>query len=460
MFAVVSPWRPYRTWLIAAVGPALMLGSGCSGSVRVKSSAEVNTTEPDPFAALNDPEPASAVRSATPQPTNGSSAHLALLGARHDLDLKPHNEPSCSCMAFAVGKPSDARFAWEGARPNASGNNTNAVAFAMVEGECEPGLVASYRGYELLGSDVHILLEPAVDGRPQVGGALLPAPQPGGSYVVVPPKDAPFGRSRTPGEAQCRLAEGRVASAASTSGTGASTRSGTALFSRTQLHATTTDDVPSAEEFAETPSDIEDDSFESERSPRDGFHLGLMLGAEYPMVDIDIGAGFNRSMLSGLGVGFDVTVGGNVVPNLALGVMIGGATAPGPALDVGSDISDLGDIAEDSGWDVDGTSLVLNGVNANIFRVGVFLDYYFTATTNWHGLLALGYSTVTFTGDAVSDSPRGFAANAGVGYDFWLSYHWSLGLIGRVQWSPLSSREGGGVVHLISPHFGLSAAFH
>lgn len=445
------------------MGSALVFGLGCSGSVRVKSSAEVNTTqaEPDPFAALNDPDPTPEAQATTgAQRSNGTSPSLALLGARHDLHLKPHNEPSCSCMAFAVGKPNDARFAWEGAQPSATASNTNVVAFAMVEGECETGLVASYRGYEVVGNDVHILLEPAVDGRPQVGGAVLPSPQPGGGYVVVTPKDSPFGRSRTPGEAQCRLTEGRIAGVAADSGAPASTRAGTVHFSRTPTHATTTQDFPRAEEFADTPSDIEDDDLENGRSTRDGFHLSLMLGAEYPMVDIDVGAGFDPARLSGLGVGFDLAIGGNVMPNLALGVMIGGATVPSPSLDVGSDISEYGGVAEISGWDVDGTSLVLNGTNANVFRVGVFLDYYFTANTNWHGLLALGYSSVTFTGDAVSDSPRGFAANAGVGYDFWLSYHWSLGLIGRVQWSPLTSRESGNVVHLIAPHFGLSATFH
>lgn len=445
------------------MGSAVVFGSGCSGSVRVKSSAEVDAKEPDPFAALNDPEPTPSLASAK---TSGNTAvpTLALLGARHDLNLKPHNEPSCSCMAFAVGTPADPRFVWEGTPPSLSAPNGAVVAFSMVDGECETGLSASYRGYEAVGNNVHILLEPAVDGRPRLNGAVLPKPLAGGAYVVVPPADAPFGRSRTPGEAQCILAEGKVAAPTATKSTYApagSNDAGASQLNRRQVRATApTEEVPTAEEFAESPSDIRDDNFDAEHSGRDGFHLGLLLGAEYPMLKVNIGNGIAPATLSGLGVGFDLTVGGNVLPDLAIGLMVGGATTPNPSLDVGGDISNLADTSEQAGWDVDGTSLVLNGTNANIFRIGAFLDYYFTSTTNWHGLLAVGYSSVTFTGGALNDSPSGFAANAGIGYDLWLSYHWSMGLIGRVQWSPLSSDELDNVVHLISPHFGLTGTFH
>jgi hypothetical protein len=444
---------------------AALLGLGCSGSVRVKSSAEAKAKEPDPFAALDDPEPTPEPPAAKSKSSGTGPATLVLLGARHDLDLKPHNEPSCSCMAFAVGKPTDQRFVWEGPPPTLSGPNGSAVAFAMVEGECETGLSASYRGYEVSGNDIHILLEVAADGRPQLRGAILPKPQPGGAYVVVPPKDAPFGRSRTPGEAQCTLSEGKVAPSVTTP-TRATTldggASGTSTLTVRRLQPTEQrEDLPTAEEFSETPSDIRDDSFEAERSARNGFHLNFLLGAEYPIFSqISLDSSIDPAMLSGLGFGLDIAIGGNIIPDLAIGVMVGGATAPNPSLDVGSDIATIAEAGEQSGWDVDDGSLVLNGTSANIFRIGAFLDYYFTPNTNWHGLVALGYSSVSFTGGAIGDSPSGFAAIAGVGYDVWMSYHWSLGVIARVQWSPLGSSELDGIVHLISPHLGLTATFH
>lgn len=367
-------------------------------------------------------------------------------------------------MAFAVGKPTDQRLAWEGAAPTLASTEGAAVAFAMVEGECEAGLAASYRGYELRDANVHILLEPAIEGRPHLSGAIVPKPQPGGAYVIVPPKDSPFGRSRTPGEAYCTLSEGRVkalpAKSASASPADTTTQAGTLALRRRQLQRSESAEVPRAEEFADTPSDIRDDDFDGQQSARDGFHLALMAGAEYPLLKAVVDPDVRPLPLSGLGFGFDLAIGGNVVPGLALGVMVGGATAPNPSLDAGGDISTLAEMGEQAGWDVDGTTLQLNGTSVNLFRVGVLLDYYFTPNTNWHGLVSLGYSSVSFTGGALDDEPSGFAASAGVGYDIWLSYHWSLGLMGRVQWSPLGSDRTDQLVHLISPHFGLTGAFH
>jgi hypothetical protein len=88
------------------------------------------------------------------------------------------------------------------------------------------------------------------------------------------------------------------------------------------------------------------------------------------------------------------------------------------------------------------------------------VDYYFSEETNWHGLLTLGYASMSFSGDVISDAPDGFAMQAGLGYDFWLSYHWSLGILGRVLWAPMSAETLDGVVHVWSPNLGLTATFH
>lgn len=462
---------------------ALTLGLplvGCKASVQanVKSGANAEA-EPDPFAHLNDPEP-----TPTPDPNaaqlaevdaqlKGNKPALALLGARHDLQLRPRATPICSCMAFANGAPSDPRFAWEEQPPALAASTSTVVAFGMVEGECASEVVASYRGYEVVGADVHLLLEAAVDGRPQLSGAVVPAPQSGGHFVVVPPKDAPFGKSRVAGETQCVLpddstgkpATGKPANGAA-NGVKSAAPGGQPSEHKSGLqHAARApgpsddDDVPTSEEFASTPSDIPLD--DGERSHRDSFHLGLALGLEYPIARISVGNGLEPAPLSGLGGGFDLFIGGNQKPGMAVGLTIGGASAPNPSFDF--DASQGGDAqttGEQSGWDVSGSSLVLNGARLNLFRVGAFVDYYFSDDTNWHGLLTLGYARMSFSGLDVPDTPEGFAMQAGLGYDFWLSYHWSLGVLGRLMWSPMKAESLDDLVHVWSPNLGVTAAFH
>lgn len=475
MMAIGSPSRA----LLCALALGLPL-VGCKASVQanVKSGASVKS-EPDPFAHLNDPEPTpspdpnAAQLSELDAQLKGNKPALALLGARHDLQLQPRTTPTCSCMAFASGAPADSRFAWEEQPPALASSTSTVVAFGMVEGECASDVVASYRGYEVVGADVHLLLEAAVEGRPQLSGAVVPAPQPGGRFVVVPPKDAPFGKSRAAGESQCILpdeAAGKPVAGkpAGASPTGAKAVAAAATDSEHKSglqHAARAtqpnddDDVPTSEEFASTPSDIPLD--DGERSSRDSFHLGVALGLEYPITHISVGNGLGPSTLSGLGGGFDLFIGGNQKPGMAVGLTIGGASAPDPSFDFNpAESGSAQTTGEQSGWDVDGSSLVLNGARLNLFRVGAFVDYYFSDDTNWHGLLTLGYARLTFSGVDVPDTPEGFAMQGGLGYDFWLSYHWSLGVLGRLMWSPMKAESLDDLVHVWSPNLSVTAAFH
>lgn len=449
----------------------------CSASVRgsVKTGANADNEEPDPFAHLHDPEPSVATEAKAPQLSEldsrlrGGKATLALLGARHDVQLQPRVTPSCSCMAFVAGSPRDIRFLWEEEPPALPGTASTVVAFGMVEGECANDVVASYRGYELAGADVRILLELAVDGRPRLSGAVVPSPLAGGRFVIVPPKDAPFGKSRVAGETQCVLEEGKGPASPSTGAQKAAVSApgsepvgsdGSQLLRRSErAPSEPPEEVPTSEEFESTPSDVPME--DNETSLRDGFHLGMVLGAEYPIMRVSIGNGLEPGSLSALGGGFDLFVGGNQKPGMAVGLTIGGASAPNPSFDVGVGQSTMSqDLAEQSGWESDGTALVLHGTQLNIFRIGAFVDYYFFDDSNWHGLLTLGYASVSFSGGAITDTPQGFAIQGGIGYDFWLSRHWSLGALGRVLWSPMSTESLDDVVHVFSPNLGLSATFH
>lgn len=394
--------------------------------------------------------------------SGGTKAVPALLGARHDLSLTPGTAPTCSCMAFAVGDPSDGRFSWEGQRPVLGGDSSVVVAFSMVDGECAAEQVASYKGYKVVGNDVHVLLELSVEGRPRLFGAVLPRPLPGGSLVVAPPPDAPFGHSRNPSQTTCVLAEGAQATPGGQAASGARPAEvptqQTHGLQRVALHDTQEQEVPTAEEFASTPSDIPDD--DSSHSNRDGFHLSMLLGAEYPIAQIQAGPGLSGHEASGLGMGFDLLIGGNPKPDMAVGIMIGGSSVPDPELDVGGEVAAAEEVSDQRAWELEGSTLTLSGSRMNLFRVGAFVDYYFSPDWNWHGLLMLGYANLSFSGNDVPDSLSGFAATAGVGYDVWLSHHWSLGVMARLLWSPMSSTSQESTVHLISPSLGLSLAFH
>ncbi len=445
------------------------LAAGCSASVqgRVNTGEGADKKQPDPFARLNEPEPNEPAEFAELERSiAGASPRVVLLGARHDVQLVPRAKPSCSCMAFAAGKPTDARFVWEDQTPVLVGTDSTVVAFGMVEGECAAEVTASYRGYESSGPDVHILLEAAVDGRPRLSGAVVPTPQPGGRFVVVPPKDAPFGKSRVAGETRCVLDEGApppvtaVPKAASAPSRALTSETPTGQLQRSRTRPPDADpDVPTSEEFEATPDEIPLD--DGDHSLRDGFHLSMLLGLEYPIASVNVGNGLNPSSISALGGGFDVFIGGNQKPGMAVGFTIGGASAPSPSFSFESaDVSDAENIADQSGWELTETSLILHGTQMNLFRVGAFVDYYFSEEKNWHGLLTLGYASLSFSGGAITDTPEGFAMQAGLGYDFWLSYHWSMGLVGRLLWSPMSAESLDEIVHVWSPNLGLSATFH
>lgn len=427
----------------------------------------MQTREPDPFARLHDPEPPTNSDGHPPELSDlegrlqPGNSRPALLGARHDVQLQPRATPTCSCMAFASGAPSDPRFAWEEEPPLLTGTDSTVIGFAMVEGECANEIIASYRGYELSGADVHILLETAVEGRPLLTGAVVPMPQPGGRFVVVPPKDAPFGKSRVAGETRCLFSaiDEPPTTKAKSSTNPIDDVSSDAMTRAKPRPADGDTDLPTSEEFDSTPNEIPLD--DGEHSWRDGFHLSFVLGLEYPIGRAHVGSGLSPSSISALGGAFDVFIGGNQRPGMAVGLTMGGASAPNPSLDFGaSQTEDAQNLANQSGWELRDGSLVLNGTQMNLFRIGAFVDYYFSDDTNWHGLLTLGYASMSFSGNAMSDTAHGFAMQAGLGYDFWLSYHWSLGLLGRLMWSPMSADSIEDVVHVWSPNLGLTVTFH
>ncbi|HWZ89378.1 MAG TPA: hypothetical protein VNW92_11030 [Polyangiaceae bacterium] len=105
--------------------------------------------------------------------------------------------------------------------------------------------------------------------------------------------------------------------------------------------------------------------------------------------------------------------------------------------------------------------------------VGPFVDIYPSSTLGWHMQALAGYANVTYaqiTQHPFFDgSPSGIGLMAGVGHDWWINAHWSIGLLARVSYASMqlaptanSDRIGSISEHntLVSPSLEASFTAH
>jgi hypothetical protein len=175
---------------------------GCTASVRADSHLGDQPADYD-----------QPVSSAAPPAPTGSAADApstrSLLGERQDLGFKGPATANCQCLAVAVGQPGDPAFQWSGNQPKTDPNAELVIALSSAGQACpEAGkntLGASYWGYEVVGSDVVVVVENAAPGRPLASGAIIPRPMSGGQVFVRPEgKAVPYGRSAD-GSGRCRV---------------------------------------------------------------------------------------------------------------------------------------------------------------------------------------------------------------------------------------------------------------
>ena len=187
---------------VAALGLFVLAlaASGC----RASASASLNTGAK---AQSEDEEPISEPRSAMAP----ASSEVALFGARHDLQLSSDRKnPTCNCVAIALGQPNDPGMKWEGPPPSIDPGTQLVIALSSEGVTCaEPpkeGIGASYWGYKEAGDDVIVVLEVARLGRPVTTGAIIPKPAGNGQVHVQPASKAvPYGRALSASEPTCRL---------------------------------------------------------------------------------------------------------------------------------------------------------------------------------------------------------------------------------------------------------------
>jgi hypothetical protein len=152
--------------------------------------------------------PGNALAGTSASTNPGSS--LVLLGARHDLKLRPGSATaSCECLAVALGGARSSGMVWGAVPPELDDGTQLTIALSSdgqtCKGEPKQSLGASYWGYRLRGNDVVVLVEAARGGRPLTTGAVIPKPVgPGQVYVAPASKKLPYGRPLE-GKGWCKI---------------------------------------------------------------------------------------------------------------------------------------------------------------------------------------------------------------------------------------------------------------
>jgi hypothetical protein len=93
--------------------------------------------------------------------------------------------------------------------------------------------------------------------------------------------------------------------------------------------------------------------------------------------------------------------------------------------------------------------------------VGAFIDYYNNPESGLHILGEVAYGQVE--ADAAFNFQmnfKGVVLGAGLGYDWWVSDSWSLGILGRFSFSPLRRDEYNSSNQLYLPSLAFTATYH
>src|SRR5450432_1957766 len=158
----------------------------------------------------------------------------------------------------------------------------------------------------------------------------------------------------------------------------------------------------------------------------DGFYFRGATGLGYLSSSLSA-PGQQDATMSGLALGFDAWFGGSPIPGLEIGGGLTTFDVPSPKLKTG------------------GSSQSIGG-HAMLDVIGAFGDYYFDPNRGMHleALVGLGVLGVTYSnGNSSTNDPSGLALGVGFGNDWWVSDEWSIGVLGRLIYAPLSYSAGG-----------------
>jgi hypothetical protein len=169
--------------------------------------------------------------------------------------------------------------------------------------------------------------------------------------------------------------------------------------------------------FSSTPS-------RAEGRTHDGLQFRGAIGAGY----LSDAESSNATLHGGAGV-LELYLGGMPVRGLAIGGFVSGVTAVGPALSV------------------EGLRVTSSDTSLTLVTLGPYIDYYPEPRRGFHVLGTLGFANLKASFDdgtiVASNSATGFTLGGGIGYDWWVSRDWSLGILGRFTFASTSRTIGG-----------------
>jgi hypothetical protein len=136
----------------------------------------------------------------------------------------------------------------------------------------------------------------------------------------------------------------------------------------------------------------------------------------------------DNATISGGAAGIELYAGGFVIPGLSVGGFVGGLSAPGPSVSVGGQ-----------------TTQTANSASLTAVWLGPYLDWYPDAEGGFHALIAPEITRLSVNNGAgfSQDTNVGWGVGAGVGYDFWITHAFSIGLLARFNYLSNSISVGG-----------------
>ncbi len=145
-------------------------------------------------------------------------------------------------------------------------------------------------------------------------------------------------------------------------------------------------------------------------------HDGLQFRGAVGFGYLSDGESNDATLHGGAGV-LEVYLGGTPARGLVVGGFVSGASAIGPSVST------------------DTITVTDTDTRLTLFTVGPYIDYYPNPHGGLHILGTLGFANLTASYDdgtvSTRDSATGITLGGGIGYDWWVSRDWSLGILGR-----------------------------
>lgn len=174
---------------------------------------------------------------------------------------------------------------------------------------------------------------------------------------------------------------------------------------------------------------------ESKARLHSGFYFRFGVGPGFIASGASKAPGQPDVGISGIGVGVELAFGGTVAPGIVIGGGIYGTGIPSPSYSA----------------TVAGTTTSASGGQAIASSIGPFIDYYFDPHQGLHLEGAIAYAV--FTAGKGTDqnqyppqdqSGNGYSFIAGIGDEWWVSPHLSLGALLRFQYAAGSVKNSDG----------------